>query len=85
MDRYGKVKVKVKLCLCLIKRYAMKTYDGVDPRIFNLGTRWKWVVSFTHQPLYPEGWLMIIWRSYVKDTTNTMFRDGTSYYSSGSY
>jgi hypothetical protein len=29
---------------------------GVTTRILNLGTRWKWVVSFTSRPLYP-------WRS----------------------
>jgi len=36
----------------------MKTYcecGGITPRILNLGTRWRWVVSFTPQPLYPWG------------------------------
>jgi hypothetical protein len=28
---------------------------GIAPRIFNLGTRWRWVVSFTPPPLYPQG------------------------------
>jgi len=23
------------------------------PRILNLGTRWRWVVSFTHRAFYP--------------------------------
>jgi hypothetical protein len=23
--------------------------------LFDLGTRWRWVVSFTHRPLYPQG------------------------------
>jgi hypothetical protein len=35
----------------------MKTYcgsGGIGPRILNLGTRWKWVVSFTPRPLYPQ-------------------------------
>jgi len=34
----------------------MKTYweiGGINPRILNLGTRWRWVVSFTPRPLYP--------------------------------
>jgi len=25
---------------------------GIAPRILNLGTRWRWVVSFTTEPLY---------------------------------
>jgi len=25
------------------------------PRILKLGTRWRWVVSFTPRPLYPQG------------------------------
>jgi hypothetical protein len=36
----------------------MKTYWGMEvyfPSFFDLGTRWKWVVSFTPQPLYPQG------------------------------
>jgi len=28
---------------------------GIAPRILNLGARWRWVVSFTHRPLYPRG------------------------------
>jgi hypothetical protein len=28
---------------------------GIAPRILNLGTRWRWVVSFTPKPLYPQG------------------------------
>jgi hypothetical protein len=27
---------------------------GTAPCILNLGTRWKWMVSFTPQPLYPR-------------------------------
>jgi hypothetical protein len=33
----------------------MKTYwgsEGIAPRILELGTRWRWVVSFTPRPLY---------------------------------
>jgi hypothetical protein len=35
----------------------MKTYwgsVGIAPRIFNIGPRWRWVVSFTPWPLYPR-------------------------------
>jgi len=35
----------------------MKTYWGsgsITPRLLNLGTRWRWVVSFTLRPLYPR-------------------------------
>jgi hypothetical protein len=28
---------------------------SIAPRILDLGTRWRWVVSFTLQPLYPQG------------------------------
>jgi hypothetical protein len=52
------IKVNVKLFLCLTKRYTMKTYwgsGGIAPRILDLGTRWRWVVSFTFQPLCPQG------------------------------
>jgi hypothetical protein len=36
----------------------MKAYWGVEVQLhsfFVLGTRWRWVVSFTPQPLYPQG------------------------------
>jgi len=36
----------------------MKAYGGrgsIAPRILGLGSRWRWVVSFTPQPLYPQG------------------------------
>jgi hypothetical protein len=48
---------KVKLSLCLTKNPAMKTYwgSGGRARIFDLGTRWMWVVSFTPRPLHPQG------------------------------
>jgi hypothetical protein len=35
----------------------MKAYwvsRGIAPRILDLSTRWRWVVSFTHQQLYPQ-------------------------------
>jgi hypothetical protein len=42
----------------LIKHRTMKTYwrsEGMAPRILNLSTRWKWVVSLTPRSLYPLG------------------------------
>jgi hypothetical protein len=38
-----------------VKRPRRKLEGGdIVPRIFNLDTRWRWVVSFTHRPLYPR-------------------------------
>jgi hypothetical protein len=37
--------------LRLTEHYAMKTYEGV----LDLGTSWRWVVSFTPRPLYLRG------------------------------
>jgi hypothetical protein len=53
-----KYKVKVKLSLCLTKHYATKTCwgsGGIAPRILELETIWRLVVSFTPQLLYPQG------------------------------
>jgi len=53
---YTFYQVNVK-SLCLIKHHAMKTYSrsgSTHPRILNLITRWRWVVSFTPRPLYPR-------------------------------
>jgi len=36
----------------------MKAYwwsGGIVPVILDLGIRWRWVVSFTPRPLYPQG------------------------------
>jgi hypothetical protein len=36
----------------------MKVYSGrgdIAPRIPDLGIRWRWVISFTPRPLYPQG------------------------------
>jgi hypothetical protein len=52
------VKVKVKLSLYLTEHHAMKTYwgcGGIAPRILDLGTRWRWVVSCTPRPLCIQG------------------------------
>jgi hypothetical protein len=48
--------VKVKLSLWLTKRHAMKTYGdgGIAPRILDLSSSWRWVVSFTPRPLNPR-------------------------------
>jgi hypothetical protein len=51
--------VKVKLSLCLTN-WALR-HEGVwgsgciDPHFLDLGTSWRWVVSFTPRPLYPCG------------------------------
>jgi hypothetical protein len=42
----------------LTEHHAMKEYWGsgcIGPGILHLGTRWRWVVSFTPLPLYPQG------------------------------
>jgi hypothetical protein len=52
------LKIKIKLSLCLTQHHAMNTYwdsGSIAPRILDLGTRWKWVVSFTPRPLYTQG------------------------------
>jgi hypothetical protein len=50
--------------LCLTKYHAMKAYPVLNytprhsavmaPQIFNLGIRWRWLVSFKPRPFYPE-------------------------------
>jgi hypothetical protein len=57
MTCVGKGKVTVKLSLCLTKHHTMKMYwrsGGITPCILDLSTRWRWVVSFMPQPLYPR-------------------------------
>jgi hypothetical protein len=52
------VEIKVKLSLCLTMYHTMKRYRGsgsIASHILKLGTRWWGVVSFTLQPLYPQG------------------------------
>jgi hypothetical protein len=48
--------LNVKLSLCLIKHHTMKTYGEwrCSSSILDLGTRCKFVVSFTPRPLYPR-------------------------------
>jgi len=51
-------KVKVVPVLFLTEHHAMKAFSGsgrIAPRIHWLGTRWRWVVSFTPRPLCPRG------------------------------
>jgi hypothetical protein len=54
-----KVKVKVKLSLSFLnwspRHEGLLGSGGIPPRIIELGTRWRWVVSFTPWPLYPRG------------------------------
>jgi hypothetical protein len=52
------IKVKVKLSLYLTKHHAMKTYwgsGGIAQHLLDFSIRWRWVVSFTPWPLYPQG------------------------------
>jgi hypothetical protein len=50
---------KVKLSLCFFnwapRNYGVLGSGGIAPLILDLGTRWRWVVSFTPLPLYPQG------------------------------
>jgi hypothetical protein len=53
--RYYNWTATVKLSLCLTKHQAMKTYwgsGGIAPHILDLGTKCRWVVSFTPRSLY---------------------------------
>jgi hypothetical protein len=58
----GKCKGKGKVVpvLSLTEHHAMEAYwgsGGTDPRILDLGSRWRWMVSFTlppgKEPWYP--------------------------------
>jgi len=49
-------KGKVVPVLKLIPRHEDVLWiGGIAPRILNLGTRWRWVVSFTLRPLCSRG------------------------------
>jgi hypothetical protein len=53
-----KIKVKLPLRLSITEHHPMKAYwgsGGIAPRILDLGTRWRWVVSLTPRPHYPQG------------------------------
>jgi hypothetical protein len=52
------IKVKVKLSLCFnwaLRHEGVVGSGGTAPRILDLGNRWRWVVSSTPRPLYPQG------------------------------
>jgi hypothetical protein len=52
----GKGKGKVALCFNWAPHHGgVLGVGGIAPRILDLGTRWRWVVSFTPRPLYPRG------------------------------
>jgi hypothetical protein len=47
------LKIKVKWS----RHHAINTYwgsGGTDPYVLDLGTRWRWVVSFTRRQFYPQ-------------------------------
>jgi hypothetical protein len=52
------VPTKVKFPWALTEHHAIKAYwesGDTAPRILNLGTRLRWVVTFTSRPLYSQG------------------------------
>jgi hypothetical protein len=57
MLRYSAPIKKVK-SPCVTKHHVIEMYwgnGGIAPRILDLGTRWRWVVSYTPLPLYSQG------------------------------
>jgi hypothetical protein len=49
-------KAKLSLCFNWSPRYeGVLGCGGMAPRILDLCSRWRWVVSFTTRPLYPQG------------------------------
>jgi hypothetical protein len=40
-----------------LKHGTVGVSGGNDSRIFNLGTWWRWMVSFTVRPPYPRYWV----------------------------
>jgi hypothetical protein len=58
MDPLIMVKATVNLSLCFYwspRHEGVLGSGGIAPRILDLGTRWRWVISFTPPPLYPQG------------------------------
>jgi hypothetical protein len=50
-----KGKVKLSLCFNRASRHGSVLGErGIAPRILDLSTRWRWMVSFTPRPLYPQ-------------------------------
>jgi hypothetical protein len=55
-----KVEVKIHLSLCWIKHNIIETCGGVEVSLylhafFDSFAGWRWVISFTHWPLYTSG------------------------------
>jgi hypothetical protein len=49
-------KVKLSLCFNWPPRHeGVLGSRGIAPRILDCGSTWRWLVSFTPQPLYPQG------------------------------
>jgi hypothetical protein len=52
----------------LTEHHAVKGYwrsEGITPCILNLGARWRWLISFTTRPFYPQRkspWYQLTWR-----------------------
>jgi hypothetical protein len=55
--------------------------EGIAPLIPNLGTSWRWMISFTARPLYTQGkstWYALIWRLkylYPEDGCTVVLRN----------
>jgi hypothetical protein len=49
-----KIQVKTK-AVPVLARVGVLGSGGIAQCILDLGTRWRWVVSFTPRPLYPQG------------------------------
>jgi len=49
--------MKGKVVPVLLTEHVMKAYwesGGIFPCVLDIGTRWRWVVSFTPPSLYPR-------------------------------
>jgi hypothetical protein len=78
----GKVNVciKGKLFLCS-SNWTLRDGDVwgsgcIDPHILDLGVRWRWVVSFTPRPLYPQGNIPVFKVQGLDETHNQSGRCG---------
>jgi hypothetical protein len=56
-----------------VKLSVYRGSGGIVPRILDLGTRWRWVVSYTPRPLYPQGkntWYLVpepVWARWWRE------------------
>jgi hypothetical protein len=49
-------KVKLSLCFNWVPYHeGVLSSEGKAPCTLDLGTRWRWVISFTSLPIYPQG------------------------------